>query len=61
MVDGNVILPTSTTARGFADLNNNGGTTTINTTGSLAVDVQATLSAASQTVSGTVTTVEVLN
>lgn len=61
MVDGQVTYPSAAGTRGVQDLNNNGSTTTINTTGSLLLDAQVTLGSASQTVVGTTSSWEVLN
>jgi len=61
LVDGAATYPSAAGARGVQDLNNNGSTTTINTTGSLAFDAQVTLGSASQTVVGTASSWEVLN
>lgn len=63
MVNGNINYDTGTLVRGVAPLNNAGATTTIDTTASqaLSVTVQWATASASNTISATTATVEVLS
>lgn len=63
VVDGQVDYETAAGIRSFGPLNNAGATTTVNTTGSLVLDVTATWATAStsNSISSTVNAIEILN